>query len=130
MHVKHVTSVYMAADDLAQVVPIQPNLTIKPVLDYVFVKERPRGRTEGGIVIPDTSNSPRLAQWEVVAVGSSCISGVKPGDAVIIQPAFAMRTAIAGRKVALVKEEGIVAVVEGDAYDRAGLVVSGEGFVE
>jgi len=125
----------MVAD--ASVVPINPPLEVKPVRDWILLKERARGKTPQGIIIPETANSPRLAAWEVVSVGPGIYQdgslvpmSVKPGDAVAIQPAFAIRAPIEGHPHAMVRDEAIMAVIVGDSFGRAGMIESPDGFIE
>lgn len=128
------------ANDVATLFPTDPDkppLQVKPVRDWIWLKERPKRDKEHLIQIPDTAHSPRLAKWEVVAVGPGVHTHgvlvppcVKPGDNVVVQPAFAMETTIEGIKHALIQDAGIVAKVEGDAYGAAGKIVSAEGFME
>lgn len=122
----------------SNVVPINPKLDIRPVRDWILLKERPRGITPGGIIVPETNNSPRLAAWEVVAVGPGVrdATGVlRPvsvvvGDCVVVQPAHCMRAPVEGQLHALIQEFGIVAVVQGDSFGRAGIIEGLDGCLE
>ena len=118
----------MVAD--AAIVRLNVPLDVRPLRDWVLLRERARGETPSGVIIPETSNSPRLAAWEVIAIGPEVKGKLKVGDAVVVQPAFAMRAPIEGKLHALIAEEGIVAVVLGDSFGRAGMIESGKGFVE
>ena len=111
-------------------------LEIHPVRDWIWLKERPRREKEDLIQVPDNASSPRLAKWEVVAVGPGTpLPGgefipvsVKAGDHIAAQPAFAATLAIDGQNYALIQDEGIMAVITGDYGKHGSKLEDGQGF--
>ena len=113
-----------------KIVPLHHDIEILPLRDWILLKERPKRNKEHRIVMPDTASSPRLAKWEVVAIGPGVESKLEPGDAVVVQPAHVMIAPIDGVPHGLVQEAGLVAVVRGDTYYRAGIIEGIDGFIE
>jgi co-chaperonin GroES (HSP10) len=86
--------------------------SIKPLGVMVLIERLPNGRTEGGIVVPDSVKLRNRAK--VHAVGPGTLEGgvrtpigVKPGDCVILA---------SGNELLLTEESNLLAVDVGD-YD-------------
>lgn len=120
-------------------IALDAKLKISALRNWVLLKERPKDKTTGGIHIPETANSPRLAKWEVVAAGPGMWNmgvfvktTVKPGDCVMVQPAHVIRFKVAKVASGLICEDGIIAVIEGDEFNSSGVsMIEGlDGFYE
>ena len=98
------------------------SLNLKPLGDRVVVeREEAQERTAGGIVLPDTAKD-KPQQGKVVAVGDGRLTKdgkrrelqVKVGDTVIFTSYAGDEFKLNGdKKVLLMREDDILAVVEG-----------------
>src|SRR5919202_1643420 len=97
-------------------------MNLKPLGDRVVVeREEARDRTAGGIVLPDTAKD-KPQQGKVVAVGDGRLTKdgkrrelqVKVGDRVLFTSYAGDEFRVNGdKKVLLMREDDILAVVEG-----------------
>ena len=94
---------------------------IKPLFDYILVEPLSRETTlPSGIVIPDTVKE-KPQEGKVVAVGSGrrdekgnkILMEVKAGDIVMYKKWGGTDIKVEGKDLLLVKEEDILAVIEG-----------------
>jgi co-chaperonin GroES (HSP10) len=98
--------------------------SIKPLGVMVLIERLPNGRTEGGIVVPDSVKLRNRAK--VHAVGPGTLEGgvrtpigVKPGDCVILAPqavGMLVGKVASGNELLLTEESNLLAVDVGD-YD-------------
>src|SRR5215470_15229429 len=97
-------------------------MTLKPLGDRVVVeREEAQGKTAGGIVLPDTAKD-KPQKGKVIAVGEGRITKdgkrrplqVKVGDSVLFTSYAGDEFKLNGdKKVLLMREDDILAVVEG-----------------
>jgi co-chaperonin GroES (HSP10) len=139
-------------DDIPIALQLRPRLTFVLKHDNILVVERHRERTDGGLVIPETSSRTQffIAGHTVAGIGPGAWKQggfVKPdlevGQHVMIQPAWLARfkakkdTVINGVEVrantwvGVVPFEAVYTVVEGESEDvPIGDVEDAEGYVE
>ena len=95
---------------------------IKPLFDNVLIEPLERETTTpSGIVIPDTAKE-KPQEGKIVAVGSGGIDSegkkiemtVKKGDVVMYKKWGGTEIKVDGKDMLLVKQEDILAIVEGD----------------
>lgn len=96
-------------------------MNLKPLGDRVVVeREVAQEKTAGGIVLPDTAKD-KPQRGKVVAVGDGRITKdgkrrelqVKVGDQVLFTSYAGDEFKVGGQKVLLMREDDILAVVEG-----------------
>ena len=96
-------------------------MNLRPLHDRVIVKRMEETRTSpGGIVIPDTA-AEKPIRGEVVAVGTGKIMedgkirplDVKVGDKVLYGKYSGTEVKIDGQEVLVMREEDIMAIIEG-----------------
>ena len=96
-------------------------MNIRPLHDRVIIKRIEEERTSpGGIVIPDTA-AEKPVRGEVIAIGKGKIleSGevraldVKVGDKVLFGKYSGTEVKVDGQELLVMREEDIVAVIEG-----------------
>jgi chaperonin GroES len=96
-------------------------MNIRPLHDRVVIKRMEEERTSpGGIVIPDSATE-KPVRGEVVAVGNGKILengevralDVKVGDAVLFGKYAGTEIKVDGEEVLVMREDDIVAVIEG-----------------
>jgi chaperonin GroES len=96
-------------------------MNVKPLQDRVIVKRmEEEGKTKGGIIIPDSAKE-KPVEGKVIAVGSGRIleNGnkvplqVKKGDRVLFGRYSGTEIKIDGEEHLIMKEDDIVAIVEG-----------------
>lgn len=96
-------------------------MNLKPLGDRVVVeREEAQQKTAGGIVLPDTAKD-KPQRGKVVAVGDGRITKdgkrrelqVKVGDSVLFTSYAGDEFKVGGQKVLLMREDDILAVVEG-----------------
>lgn len=96
-------------------------MKIRPLHDRVVIKRMEEERTTaGGIVIPDTATEKPI-RGEVVAVGNGKITesgevrplDVKVGDRVLFGKYAGTEVKIDGEELLVMREEDIMAVIEG-----------------
>jgi len=94
---------------------------IQPVGDRVLVeRDKSKEKTAGGIVLPDNAKE-NSKRGKVLSVGAGNLnkSGkripppVKPGDRVLFSGYSGEEIALDGRKVLLIRENDILAVIQG-----------------
>ena len=85
-----------------------------PLKDQVLVDPIKRDSMKGGIHLPDQSMSIDNRQGRVIRCGSGCVHGLKPGDIVLIQNYGQQSVVLNNKRMWLVKEEQIMAIVERD----------------
>ncbi len=54
-------------------------MILEPLFDRVLIKRKILTKTQGGIILPDTSKEAKVSIGEVISVGEDCVS-LKPGD--------------------------------------------------
>lgn len=99
-------------------------INIKPLGDRVLIEplkeEDKRGRTKGGIIIPETVNKERPEEGVVVACGEGRMAEdgkliplrVKKGQRVIFSKYGPDEIKIDGREYLIVSESNILAIIE------------------
>jgi chaperonin GroES len=96
-------------------------MKIRPLQDRVVVKRKEEeAMSSGGIVIPDTARE-KPARGEVVAIGNGKVldsGGVRPlslavGDEILFGKYSGTEVTLAGEEVLVMREEDVIAVVEG-----------------
>lgn len=94
---------------------------IKPLFDYLLIEPLEKETTlPSGIVIPDTAKE-KPQEGKVVAVGDGAIDKdgnkiamvLKPGDIVMYKKWGGTEVKVDGKELLLVKQEDVLAVVEG-----------------
>lgn len=94
---------------------------IKPLADRVVIEPTPvEEKTEGGIILPETTEKEKPEQGKVVAVGPgrTMVDGqvkpieVKKGDKVLFSKYGPTEIEINKKDYLIVKEEDILAIVE------------------
>lgn len=97
-------------------------MKIKPLFDNVLIEPLERETTlPSGIVIPDTAKE-KPQEGKIVAVGSGGTDSegkkiemtVKKGDVVMYKKWGGTEIKVEGKDMLLVKQEDILAIVEGD----------------
>ena len=98
-------------------------LPLRPLRDFVLCRERKRGQTLSGLVVPETAwGSPRVARWRVVAIGP-LVTEVKIGDAVNIEAGAAIVQEFGNEKWCGCKQEHVWSVLhEDDALQNDELI--------
>lgn len=87
------------------------DLSIRPLGERVVVEQKQaEQKTASGIIIPDSAQE-KPAQGFVVAIGSSKDIEVKVGDEVIYGKYAGTEITIDGRKLLVMKQEEILAVL-------------------
>lgn len=93
---------------------------IRPLRDRVVVRRRNETKTAGGIVIPDTAtDKPTIGEVVEVGPGKNLENGsilepmVKKGDKVLFGKYAGTEVEIAGEELVVMREEDILAIVEG-----------------
>ena len=103
---------------------------IKPLHDQVLIKRiEEKGKTPGGIYIPDTANKEKPQEGEVIAVGEGKVRDdgtrqpldVKVGDRVLFEKWGGADVKIDDEEFLIMREEKILGIIE-----RAG-AASGTG---
>ena len=96
-------------------------MKIRPLHDRVIVKRKEEERkTASGIVIPDSANTEKPDQGEILAVGAGkkddqgkLISlDVKVGDTVLFGKYAGQTVKVDGEEVLVMREEDIMGVIE------------------
>ena len=94
---------------------------IKPLADSVVIEPTPvEEKTEGGIILPETTEKERPEQGKVVAVGPGQTMadgqvkpvGVKKGDKVLFSKYGPTEIEINKKDYLIAKEEDILAIIE------------------
>ena len=96
-------------------------MKIRPLHDRVIVKRKEEERkTASGIVIPDSANTEKPDQGEILAVGAGKKDDqgklipldVKVGDTVLFGKYAGQTVKVEGEEVLVMREEDIMGVVE------------------
>ena len=91
-------------------------MKIKPLGNRILAKkiDEAERKTAGGIVIPETAKSDKVARAKVVAVGSNERIEVKKGDVILVPDnEFAMtKVEVGEEKLFLIKFTDVLAVIE------------------
>ncbi len=96
-------------------------MKVRPLQDRVIVKrEEEEQKTKGGIIIPETAKEKPIA-GKVIAVGNGKILedgkvrplDVKKGDKILFSKYAGTEIKVDGEELLMMREEDILAVVEG-----------------
>ncbi len=97
-------------------------MNIRPLHDRVLVRPMEEAKTSaGGIIIPDSANSEKPNNGEIIAAGNGRITDsgdvramdVKVGDKVLFGQYAGTAVKLDGEELLMMKEEDILAVLEG-----------------
>ncbi|MER3414852.1 MAG: co-chaperone GroES [Gemmataceae bacterium] len=97
-------------------------MNLKPLGDRLVVKRQEAGeKTRGGIILPDTAKEkPQIGKVLAVGEGKLLKNGqrkemqVKVGETVLFSSYAGDEFQVDGEKVLLMREEDVLAVLEGD----------------
>jgi co-chaperonin GroES (HSP10) len=85
-------------------------IELRPLRSQVLAVERPKGKTEGGLVLPETAwGSARLAPYRVIAVGPD-VTNLKTGDCIVPEAGQCSMLKYAGHSFVLIAEDHVLAV--------------------
>jgi len=96
-------------------------MKIKPLADRVVIEPTSKeGKTDFGIVLPDTASKEKPEQGKIIAVGSGKISesgavipmSVKKGDVVLFTKYGPHEIKIDNKQYLIAREEDILAILE------------------
>ena len=112
--------------------PIHDNVVIKPIAE--------NETTKSGIVLPDTVDKEKPEKGEVLAVGEGKLldngqrapMSIKVGDKVMFKKYSPDEIKVDGEEYLVIKEEDIIAVIDGDGQESSGTggFISGAGKVD
>ena len=97
-------------------------MNIRPLHDRVLVRPMEEEKTTaGGIIIPDSANTEKPNNGEIIAAGNGRITDsgdvramdVKVGDKVLFGQYAGTAVKVNGEELMMMKEEDILAVIEG-----------------
>lgn len=97
-------------------------MNIRPLHDRVLVRPMEEEKTSaGGIIIPDSANTEKPNNGEIIAAGNGRITDsgdvramdVKVGDSVLFGQYAGTAVKVNGEELLMMKEEDILAVIEG-----------------
>ena len=97
-------------------------MNIRPLHDRVLVRPMEEEKTSaGGIIIPDSANTEKPNNGEIIAAGNGRITDsgdvramdVKVGDKVLFGQYAGTAVKVDGEELMMMKEEDILAVIEG-----------------
>jgi len=97
-------------------------MNIRPLHDRVLVRPMEEEKTSaGGIIIPDSANTEKPNNGEIIAAGNGRITDsgdvramdVKVGDSVLFGQYAGTSVKVDGEELLMMKEEDILAVIEG-----------------
>jgi len=97
-------------------------MNIRPLHDRVLVRPMEEEKTSaGGIIIPDSANTEKPNNGEIIAAGNGRITDsgdvrsmdVKVGDKVLFGQYAGTAVKVEGEELLMMKEEDILAVLEG-----------------
>ncbi len=97
-------------------------MNIRPLHDRVLVRPMEEAKTSaGGIIIPDSANSEKPNNGEIIAAGNGRITDsgdvramdVKVGDKILFGQYAGTAVKLDGEELLMMKEEDILAVLEG-----------------
>jgi len=97
-------------------------MNIRPLHDRVLVRPMEEEKTSaGGIIIPDSANTEKPNNGEIIAAGNGRITDsgdvramdVKVGDKVLFGQYAGTAVKVDGEELLMMKEEDILAVLEG-----------------
>ncbi len=97
-------------------------MNIRPLHDRVLVRPMEEAKTSaGGIIIPDSANSEKPNNGEIIAAGNGRITDsgdvramdVKVGDNILFGQYAGTAVKLDGEELMMMKEEDILAVIEG-----------------
>ncbi len=97
-------------------------MNIRPLHDRVLVRPMEEEKTSaGGIIIPDSANTEKPNNGTIIAAGNGkiTVSGdvramdVKVGDSVLFGQYAGTAVKVNGEELMMMKEEDILAVIEG-----------------
>jgi len=97
-------------------------MNIRPLHDRVLVRPMEEEKTSaGGIIIPDSANTEKPNNGEIIAAGNGRITDsgdvramdVKVGDKVLFGQYAGTAVKVEGEELLMMKEEDILAVIEG-----------------
>ena len=97
-------------------------MNIRPLHDRVLVRPMEEEKTSaGGIIIPDSANTEKPNNGEIIAAGNGRITDsgdvramdVKIGDKVLFGQYAGTAVKVNGEELLMMKEEDILAVLEG-----------------
>ena len=97
-------------------------MNIRPLHDRVLVRPMEEEKTSaGGIIIPDSANTEKPNNGEIIAAGNGRITDsgdvrsmdVKVGDKVLFGQYAGTAVKVDGEELLMMKEEDILAVIEG-----------------
>ncbi len=96
-------------------------MNIRPLHDRVLVRPTEEEKTSaGGIIIPDSANTEKPNNGEIIAAGNGRITDsgdvramdVKVGDSILFGQYAGTAVKIDGEELMMMKEEDILAVIE------------------
>jgi chaperonin GroES len=102
-------------------------MNIRPLHDRIIVQRLEEGEQQiGGIIIPDSAKE-KPQQGKVLAVGSGKINDegkripldVKPGNLILFGKYSGQEIKLDGEEYLIVKEDEVLAVIEGGATKKA-----------
>ncbi|MEE9310013.1 MAG: co-chaperone GroES [Cocleimonas sp.] len=97
-------------------------MNIRPLHDRVLVRPMEEEKTSaGGIIIPDSANTEKPNNGTIIAAGNGKITDsgdvramdVKVGDSVLFGQYAGTAVKVNGEELMMMKEEDILAVIEG-----------------
>ncbi len=97
-------------------------MNIRPLHDRVLVRPMEEEKTSaGGIIIPDSANTEKPNNGEIIAAGNGRITDsgdvramdVKVGDKILFGQYAGTAVKVNGEELMMMKEEDILAVIEG-----------------
>ena len=103
-------------------------MNVRPLHDRIIVQRLEEGEQQiGGIIIPDSAKE-KPQQGKVLAVGNGKINDegtripldVKPGNLILFGKYSGQEIKLDGQEYLIVKEDEVLAVIEGDATKKSG----------
>lgn len=87
--------------------------TIKPLGENIFIKILKEDlKTKSGIVLPETTNTEKTQEGEIIAVGDDKNIKVKKGQRIIFAKYSGTEIKIKNENYLILKNEDILAIVE------------------
>lgn len=104
-------------------------LSLTPLFDRVLIKRKIVTKTQGGIILPETSKEAKVSMGEVVAVGEDCVT-LKQGDIVTFGKYSShgvdnKETSLYGLDIPIEEDYEMLMIIEADA-----LCIVSDGSIE
>jgi len=92
---------------------------LEPLFDRVLIKRKKLTRTQGGIILPESSKEAKVSIGEVIAVGEDCVT-LKMGDLITFgkyssHSVDTQETDLYGLKVDMDEDHEMLMIIEADA---------------